>query len=90
MKAILSCACGAVPDYCKRSFKIMFPDERPPVVYIKTKARPLLEDIPKESPMAKRIEKILHDRGRYGYYFEYNEEGEILDEINLLKHKRRQ
>lgn len=89
MKAILSCACGAVPDYCKRSYNIIFPNERVPVVYIKKKALPLLEDIPKGSPMAMRIEKILRDRGRYGYYFEYNEEGEILDEINLLKHKRR-
>lgn len=88
MKAILACACGSVPDYCKRSYRILFPDERVPVVYIKKKALPLLEDIPKESAMAKRIEKILRDRGRYGFYFEYNEEGEIIDEWNLLKHKR--
>ena len=89
MKAILTCACGSVPKYCERAYKILFPDEkRTPVIYIKTKARPLLEDIPKGSEAYIKIDQVLTKRGRYGIYLEYNEEGKILDCWNLLKSRR--
>lgn len=88
-KAIISCACGSVPDYCKKSFKILFPKEEVPPLYIKSKATALLDALPKGSEAYKQIElAAIKKRGRYGNYIEYDEDGRILDYWNLLKSRR--
>lgn len=89
MKAIICCACGSVPDYCKKSFKVLFPKENLPPIYIKSKAKDLLATIPNPSEAYKQIElTALKRRGRYGNYIEYDEKGDILDYWNLLKSRR--
>jgi len=89
MKAIFCCACGSVPDYCKKSFKILFPGEQLPQMYIKSKAKDLLDTIPIDSEAYKQITLVaLKKRGRYGNYMEYDENGVILDYWNLLKSRR--
>ena len=88
MKAIACCACGSVPKYCESSFKAQFPGEPMPKLYIKNKATDILDTLPLQSKMHQELAKILKKRGRYGFYFEYTEDGEILDYWNLLKHRR--
>lgn len=89
MKAIICCACGSVPDYCKKSFKILFPDIPVPPLYIKSKAQVLLDALPKNSEAHKQIElAAIKKRGRYGNYIEYDDEGNIIDYWNLLKSRR--
>lgn len=88
MKAIVTCACAGAPKYCESSFKVLFKGEPLPTMYIKSKARDILESVPKESKMYEELSTILRKRGRYGFYFEYNEKGEILDYWNLLKSRR--
>lgn len=88
MKAIVCCACGSVPDYCKKSFKILFPGEELPPLYIKSKAKDILAELPETSDTYAQISLILRKRGRYGFYFEYDKSGNILDYWNLLKSRR--
>ncbi len=88
MKAIICCACGAVPGYCKRSFKILFPNEPVPPLYIKSKAKELLEALPKTSEAYAQIDMVVKKRGRYGNYIEYDEDGAVIDYWNLLKSRR--
>lgn len=88
MKAIACCACASVPKYCQSSWKVLFPKEPLPTMYIKEKAKAILESVPEDSKMYQELAKILKKRGRYGFYFEYTEDGEILDYWNLLKHRR--
>lgn len=88
MKAIVCCACGSVPKYCESSFKAQFPGELVPKMYIKNKAVELLDALPAKSNMHDQITLILKRRGRYGFYFEYDEDGNILSMWNLLKHRR--
>lgn len=86
--AIVCCACGSVPDYCKKSFKILFSKESLPQLYIKDRAKELLETVPAESELHLQVSRILRRKGRYGFYFEYDETGHILDYWNLLKSRR--
>ena len=88
MKAIVTCACAGAPRYCQSSYKVLFPNEELPTMYIKEKAKAILESVPEDSKMYQELAKILRKRGRYGFYFEYNDQGEILDYWNLLKHRR--
>ena len=87
MKAILTCVCAGAPKYCESSFKTLFPNEPLPHIYIKRNALAIYEDIPNPSEMRTQIETILRKRGRYGYYYEYDEDGKVLKCWNLLKHK---
>ena len=88
MKAIVTCACAGAPRYCQSSYKVLFPNEELPTMYIKEKAKAILESVPEDSKMYQELAKILRKRGRYGFYFEYNDQGEILDYWNLLKQRR--
>lgn len=89
MKAILSCSCAGTPKYCESAYRALFPNEkRVPVVYIKNRARPLLEDVPRKSRAYEELLSVMRRHGKYGFYLEYNEEGEILDYWNLLKSRR--
>ena len=88
MKAIVTCACAGAPKYCQSSYKVLFPGEELPTMYIKEKAKAILESVPSTSKLYEELAKILKKRGRYGFYFEYTEDGEILDYWNLLKHRR--
>ena len=88
MKAIVTCACAGAPKYCQSSYKVLFPNEELPTMYIKEKAKAILESVPSTSELYEEVAKILRKKGRYGFYFEYNDQGEILDCWNLLKHRR--
>lgn len=86
-KVILSCKCSGAPKYCESSFKSTFPDAPLPTFYLGGKAADLFEFLPNPSEMRKQIEIILKKRGRYGFYYEYDEDGNVLKCWNLLKHK---
>lgn len=88
MKAIITCACAGAPKYCESAFKVLFPDEPLPKMYIKNKANDLLATLPLQSEVYTQVYLALKRKGRYGFYFEYDEEGHILDCWNLLKHRR--
>ena len=88
MRAIICCACGAVPGYCKRSFKILFPNEPVPPLYIKSKAKDLLATIPEQSEAYVQISAVLNRHGRYGNYIAYDDDGTVIDYWNLLKSRR--
>lgn len=88
MKAIVTCACAGAPKYCESAFKVLFPDVPLPQMYIKSKAKEILDSVPKESEVYREISIILRKRGRYGFYFEYDEGGKILDYWNLLKRRK--
>lgn len=88
MKAIVVCACAGAPKYCDSAFKVLFPGEPLPNTYIKQAAKNLLAEVPKDSEIYDKVDQILRKKGRYGFYFEYDSEGHILDHWNLLKHRR--
>lgn len=88
MKAIVTCACAGAPKYCDSAFKVLFPGEPLPNMYIKSKAKELLEIVPEGSEIHFQVSRILRRKGRYGFYFEYDETGKIVDCWNLLRHKR--
>lgn len=89
VRAIICCACGAVPDYCKKSFRVLFPDKEVPPLYIKNKAKDLLTTIPNPSEAYTQVElAAVKKRGRYGNYIEYDEDGNIIEYWNLLKSRR--
>lgn len=88
MKAIVCCKCAGAPQYCKSSFSSQFPDEPLPPLYIKEKAKDLLTSVPDTSELYAQVSQILRRKGRYGFYFEYAEDGHVLDCWNLLRHRR--
>lgn len=86
-KVILTCQCAGGPKYCESSYKALFPGTLLPPVYVNKKAIALFDTLSNPSEMRTQIETILKKRGRYGYYYEYDEGGRVLSCWNLLKHK---
>ena len=48
-RALISCSCGSSPTYARTQFKIKFPDEPEPPMYIAKKGYSLLEKLPPNS-----------------------------------------
>ena len=54
-RALIGCSCGSSPTYARTQFKIKFPDEPEPPMYIAKKGYSLLEKLPPNSEIQKHI-----------------------------------
>lgn len=88
MKVLLSCACGSSPTYAKTQFKIKFPNEPEPPMYIAKKGYKLLETLPPKSEVYSFVSSVLKKRGRYSYLVEWDENGTLLFVWNYQTNKR--
>lgn len=87
-RVIITCACGSVPTYCRNAYKVLHPDTPVPQLYVKGKARPLLESLPTQSEAYIQLSNLMTKRGRFGYLLEWDEDGKVTEFYDLLKSRR--
>lgn len=87
-RALVSCACGASPNYAKTQFKIKHPDDPVPEMYIAKKGYNLLETLPPNSEVRTFLSSVLKKKGRYSYLLEWDDEGTLTYVWNYQKNQR--
>lgn len=80
---VVTCTCGSVPDFAKRWLKnTPHPDTQ---VLTTPKLKNFLPSLPPQAPLRTRLEAVLKKRGRFAFYFSYNEHSyQILEEVDIL------
>lgn len=85
---ILACTCSGVPEKAVTSFKIMFPGlEVPEVTKGKTNILTLSSRNP-DTNLGKYLHAIAKQNGQYAYYIKADDDGNIVENYNLLTGSR--
>lgn len=87
-RALISCSCGSSPTYARTQFKIKFPDEPEPPMYIAKKGYSLLEKLPPNSEAYTFLSSVLKKKGRYSYLLEWDDTGNLTYVWNYQKNQR--
>lgn len=88
MKCIIRCSCGGIKTYVENSMGLLYPGMEIPKEYIgRTTIRGLMEENP-DTNLYRHLETIVKKSGRYAYYIEYNDKGDIVDMANLITGKK--
>ena len=86
---ITCCACGNVPDYTEKSFKLVFPDKEMPKVYVgSSDIQKYAESLDQKMNITKYLLALARNKEKYSYYFEYSENGDLIAQYNLLNGRR--
>lgn len=85
---IISCGCGNSSTYCRNAYKVLHPNSPIPQLYVKGKARSLLESLPNPSEAYTQLSNLMTKRGRFGYLLEWDEDGKVTEFYDLLKSRR--
>ena len=86
---VVCCTCKNVPDYTKKSFPIVFPEKKLPRMYVGgDEIRKLAESLPQFTNIAKYLLALARNKEKYSYYFEYDENGDIVAQYNLLNGRK--
>lgn len=88
MKALITCGCGAVPNYVQTQYKIKHPNEPVPTLYISRKGYTFLDSLPQGSSAHRFVAAILKKRGRYAYLIDANDDGTLNEAYDFMKKKR--
>lgn len=88
MRALLICTCSGMADKAPRAFRIAFPDdEEPPIYRGKDAIRRLAEQHP-DTNLGKYLLGITRKSGKFAYFVESNERGDITTLYDLIVNKR--
>lgn len=88
MKAIIHCACGDMDRFSRDAFHILYPDdELPPVYGGPQKIIDFANTLP-ENNFSKYLKSIYRNRSRFAYYFEVDDDGNVIKQINLKSGSR--
>lgn len=87
-KAIICCSCSSVPNYCKKTYAILFPKTDTPPVYLSKKILPFADSFPKGSEVHDYLYQFGKRRGRFGYFIEWKDDGALVQVWNLLRSKK--
>lgn len=88
-KYIICCMCGDTPAFSKDAYKLLFPNTPMPEMHTQPKLYYLLSDIKRDGNFYNYIKSnLLNEKKKYSYYFEVTENGDIVDQWNLLTGKK--
>ena len=86
---VACCTCKNVPDYTRKSFPIIFPDKKLPSMYVGgDEIRKLAESLSPSTNIYKYLLALARNKEKYSYYFEYDENGDIVAQYNLLNGRK--
>ena len=88
MKGLFICSCGGVKDKATTSFKILFPREEVPQVYRGEAAISRVASKYPNTNIYNYLTAIAKTNGRYAYYVSSDENGNVVDNYNLLTGKK--
>ena len=84
MKCIIRCSCGGVKTKMEAAMNLIAPGEPLPSDYKgKDAIKKLAERYPNTN-LSRHLDAVSKKRGRYCYYLEYTEDGDIKDFRDLM------
>lgn len=88
MKGLYICTCSGVEEKSKTSFKILFPKEELPKIY---KGKDAIRDVAQANPntnLSSYLGAIAKTNGKFAYYIASDDNGNVIENYNLLTGKR--
>lgn len=82
---IICCDCGDTPRYSVETYKIMGKTSKIPQVFTSDKAYLALRELPRGSNVFKFVETLMRGKGKYSFYLEYDDDGNVMRHWDLLK-----
>lgn len=88
MKVILVCSCSGMKEKAVQAYKILFPKEEEPTLFVGKDAIKKFASYHPGTNVANYAQAISKKNSRYSYYVEFDEKGDVTDNWNLLTGKR--
>lgn len=87
MKVMLVCSCSGMKEKAKTAFKILYPNDEEPEMYVGRDAIKRFASRHPGTNIANYAEATSKQNGRFSYYIEYDEKGDVNKIINLTTGK---
>ena len=88
MKVIAVCTCSGMKERAESAFKILFPKEEVPQIY---RGRDAIKRFASEHPgtnVGNYFDAISKKNGKFAYYVEYDDKGDVTANYNLTTGKK--
>lgn len=83
---IICCMCGDTPSFSKDSFKILFPYATVPPVELQPNLYNFLNELKRDTNFYNYVrDNLIDTKSKYSYYFEVDEDGNVIAQWDLLK-----
>ena len=80
---ILTCSCPGTPKFAEEAYRILFPEEQPPKIYTGENNIYYLANQFPDTNFGRYAKGLAKNRDKFAYYFEINEKGDVVSQINL-------
>lgn len=88
MKALLACSCSGIKEKAERAYQILFPKTEMPEIYKGADAvRELAQKYPNTN-FSKHLSAIAKTKGQWAYLVETDDDGNIIEEHDLITGRR--
>lgn len=88
-KYIICCMCGDTPAFSRDAYKLLFPNTPMPQVELQPTLYNFLPSLKRDGNFYNYVkDHLINEKAKYSYYFEVAENGDIVDQWNLLTGKR--
>lgn len=88
-KYIVCCMCGDTPSFSRDAFKLLFPGEEIPQVELQPNLYNFLPTLKRDGNFYNYVkDNLIGEKKKYSYYFEVAENGDIIDQWDLLTGKK--
>ena len=78
--------CGDTPSFSKDSFKILFPYDTVPPVELQPNLYNFLNGLKRDTNFYNYVrDNLIDTKSKYSYYFEVDEDGNVVTQWDLLK-----
>lgn len=85
---IICCDCGDTYQYSVDAHRLMSHGAKTPDVYRHNKAHKLLDKLDNNTNVYKFVASLIKGKGKFSYYVEYDDNGDVTEQWNLLSGQR--
>lgn len=82
-KYILTCSCQGTPAFAKEAFRVLFPKEPFPEIFTGQNNICTIADRYTGTNFGNYARTLAKARGKFAHYFEVDDKGDVLAQINL-------
>lgn len=80
---ILTCSCLGIPKFAEEAYRLLFPDDPVPKIYSGENNIYYIANQFPNTNFERYAKGLAKNREKFAYYFEINEKGDVVSQINL-------
>lgn len=88
MEVIAVCTCSGMKEKAETAFKILFPNKEVPQIYRGRDAISKFVAAHQGTNVGNYLAAISKKSGKFSYYVEYDDKGDVMENINLMTGKQ--